>query len=151
MLPHRVAHNCLDPCPHPPCRYAYCANLTIIDTPGFILKARNGEADSTPDDIMRMVRQQAAPSHRLILFLQQSSVEWASSLWLHVVQEVDPTFSRTVMVARWACAVVVASGTRAKTIAAACTPRPGGIDATRAPSMQSHAARTSIPPAAQQV
>lgn len=79
--------------------YAYCANLTIIDTPGFILKARNGEADSTPDDIMRMVRQQAAPSHRLILFLQQSSVEWASSLWLHVVQEVDPTFSRTVMVA----------------------------------------------------
>lgn len=49
---------------------------------------------------MRMVRQQAAPSHRLILFLQQSSVEWASSLWLHVVQEVDPTFSRTVMVAR---------------------------------------------------
>jgi hypothetical protein len=32
------------------------------------------------------------PSRRLILFLQQSSVEWASSLWLHVVQEVDPTF-----------------------------------------------------------
>ncbi|GBF90887.1 hypothetical protein Rsub_03742 [Raphidocelis subcapitata] len=79
--------------------FAYCANLTIIDTPGFILKARNGEPDSTPDDIMRMVRQQAAPSHRLILFLQQSSVEWASSLWLHVVQEVDPTFSRTIMVA----------------------------------------------------
>ncbi|KIY98072.1 hypothetical protein MNEG_9891 [Monoraphidium neglectum] len=56
--------------------------------------ARNGEADSTPDDIMRMVREQAAPAHRLILFLQQSSVEWASSLWLHVVQEVDPTFSK---------------------------------------------------------
>lgn len=33
---------------------------------------------------------------RLILFLQQSSVEWASSLWLHVVQEVDPHFQRTV-------------------------------------------------------
>lgn len=38
--------------------------------------------------------------NRLILFLQQSSVEWASSLWLHVIQEVDPTFSRTVMVSR---------------------------------------------------
>lgn len=33
---------------------------------------------------------------RMILFLQQSSVEWASSLWLRVVQEVDPHFQRTV-------------------------------------------------------
>ena len=31
------------------------------------------------------------PACRLILFLQQSSVEWCSSLWLHVVQAVDPT------------------------------------------------------------
>jgi hypothetical protein len=37
-----------------------------------------------------------AAVRRLILFLQQSSVEWASSLWLKVVQEVDPTFQRTV-------------------------------------------------------
>eukprot|EP00873_Tetraselmis_striata_P043070 jgi/Tetstr1/463334/TSEL_008257.t1 len=79
--------------------YAFCPNLTIIDTPGFILKARNGERDTTPDDIMEMVKAQAAPQHRLILFLQQSSVEWASSLWMHVVQEVDPTFNRTVVVA----------------------------------------------------
>lgn len=33
---------------------------------------------------------------RLILFLQQSSVEWCSSLWMHVIQEVDPHFQRTV-------------------------------------------------------
>ena len=33
---------------------------------------------------------------RLILFLQQSSVEWCSSLWMHVIQEVDPNFQRTV-------------------------------------------------------
>lgn len=38
----------------------------------------------------------SCPPCRLILFLQQSSVEWASSLWLNVVQEVDPTFQRTV-------------------------------------------------------
>ena len=37
-----------------------------------------------------------APACRLILFLQQSSVEWCSSLWMHVVQEVDPNFQRTV-------------------------------------------------------
>lgn len=79
--------------------YAFCPNLTIVDTPGFILKGRNGEADSTPDDIMTMVKAQVAPPHRLILFLQQSSVEWASSLWLRVVQEVDPSFQRTVIVA----------------------------------------------------
>ncbi|GFH29330.1 dynamin-related protein 5A [Haematococcus lacustris] len=46
-----------------------------------------------------MVKAQAQPAHRLILFLQQSSVEWASSLWLNVVQEVDPGFQRTVFVA----------------------------------------------------
>jgi len=34
--------------------------------------------------------------NRLILFLQQSSVEWASSLWMHVVQELDPQYQRTV-------------------------------------------------------
>ncbi|KAK9825379.1 hypothetical protein WJX81_007027 [Elliptochloris bilobata] len=79
--------------------YAYCPNLTIIDTPGFILKAREGEGDTTPNDILSMVKQQAAPGHRLILFLQQSSVEWCSSLWMHVVQEVDPDFQRTVVVA----------------------------------------------------
>jgi hypothetical protein len=35
---------------------------------------------------------------RLILFLQQSSVEWANSLWIKVVAEVDPSFQRTVFV-----------------------------------------------------
>ena len=78
--------------------YAYCPNLTIIDTPGFILKvcfahssvclrfclpfavwhavptkqvsdmldvqARQGEGESTPDDILEMVKAQAAPPHR---------------------------------------------------------------------------------------
>ena len=44
-----------------------------------------------------MVKAECMPPHRIILFLQQSSVEWCSSLWLHVLQEVDPHFSRTVM------------------------------------------------------
>ncbi|MEW5303991.1 MAG: hypothetical protein WDW38_003211 [Sanguina aurantia] len=79
--------------------YAFCPNLTIIDTPGFVLKAKNGEADNTPEEIMNMVKAQAAPPHRMILFLQQSSVEWASSLWLRVIQEVDPHFQRAVIVA----------------------------------------------------
>lgn len=44
---------------------------------------------------------------RLILFLQQSSVEWASSLWLNVVQEVDPTFQRTVGEEERSCALAL--------------------------------------------
>ena len=47
---------------------------------------------------------------RLILFLQQSSVEWASSLWMHVVQELDPEFKRTVGPLPHACTAVVMQG-----------------------------------------
>lgn len=79
--------------------FAYCGNLTLIDTPGFILKARTGEAESMPDDIMAMVKDQISLPHRLIVFLQQSSVEWCSSMWMRVIQDVDPTFRRTVVVA----------------------------------------------------
>lgn len=49
-----------------PCRYAFCPNLTIIDTPGFILKAKAGEVENTPDEIMSMVKAQASPPHRCV-------------------------------------------------------------------------------------
>ncbi|KAL3508684.1 hypothetical protein ACH5RR_028085 [Cinchona calisaya] len=78
--------------------YAHCPNLTIIDTPGFVLKAKKGEPENTPDEILSMVKSLASPPHRILLFLQQSSVEWCSSLWLDSVREIDPTFRRTVIV-----------------------------------------------------
>ncbi|RAL45472.1 hypothetical protein DM860_014861 [Cuscuta australis] len=78
--------------------YAHCPNLTIIDTPGFVLKAKRGEPDNTPDEILSMVKSLATPPHRILLFLQQSSVEWCSSLWLDVLREIDPTFRRTIIV-----------------------------------------------------
>lgn len=62
-------------------------------------QAHKGEPASTPEQILAMVKEQCAPRHRIILFLQQSSVEWASSMWLPVVQEVDPALSRTIIVA----------------------------------------------------
>jgi hypothetical protein len=43
-----------------------------------------------------MVKAQCSPPNRLVLFLQQSSVEWCSSLWMDIIKEVDPTFQRTV-------------------------------------------------------
>ncbi|KAK2968440.1 hypothetical protein RJ640_004446 [Escallonia rubra] len=78
--------------------YAHCPNLTIIDTPGFVLKAKKGEPESTPDEILSMVKSLASPPHRILLFLQQSSVEWCSSLWLDAIRDIDPTFRRTVIV-----------------------------------------------------
>jgi hypothetical protein len=45
-----------------------------------------------------MVKTLASPPHRLILFLQQSSVEWCSSLWLDAIREIDPSFRRTMIV-----------------------------------------------------
>lgn len=78
--------------------YAHCPNLTIIDTPGFVLKAKKGEPENTPDEILSMVKSLASPPHRILLFLQQSSVEWCSSLWLDAIREIDPTFRRTVIV-----------------------------------------------------
>ncbi|XP_020265366.1 dynamin-related protein 5A [Asparagus officinalis] len=78
--------------------YAHCPNLTIIDTPGFVLKAKKGEPESTPEEILSMVKSLASPPHRVLLFLQQSSVEWCSSLWLDAIREIDPTFKRTIIV-----------------------------------------------------
>ncbi|KAK9078242.1 hypothetical protein SSX86_002299 [Deinandra increscens subsp. villosa] len=78
--------------------YAHCPNLTIIDTPGFVLKAKKGEPESTPEEILSMVISLASPPNRILLFLQQSSVEWCSSLWLDAVRDIDPTFRRTLIV-----------------------------------------------------
>nr|XP_043626693.1 dynamin-related protein 5A-like [Erigeron canadensis] len=78
--------------------YAHCPNLTIIDTPGFVLKAKKGEPESTPEEILSMVKSLASPPHRILVFLQQSSVEWCSSLWLDAIRDIDPTFRRTLIV-----------------------------------------------------
>ncbi|KAJ0250449.1 Dynamin-related protein 5A [Hirschfeldia incana] len=78
--------------------YAHSPNLTIIDTPGFVLKAKKGEPETTPDEILSMVKTLASPPHRILLFLQQSSVEWCSSLWLDAVREIDSSFRRTIVV-----------------------------------------------------
>ena len=63
---------------------------------------------------------------RLILFLQQSSVEWASSLWMHVVQELDPDFKRTVRPLSCACSAVLTQGkAHIRILAEVSSPSPG--------------------------
>lgn len=63
-----------------------------------VSQAKKGEPDNTPDEILSMVKSLASPPHRLLLFLQQSSVEWCSSLWLDAIRDIDPTFRRTIIV-----------------------------------------------------
>ncbi|XP_039013650.1 dynamin-related protein 5A-like [Hibiscus syriacus] len=64
--------------------FAHCPNLTIIDTPGFFLKEKKGEPENTPQEILSMMKPLTSPPHRILLFLQQSSVEWCSSLCIRV-------------------------------------------------------------------
>lgn len=74
--------------------YAGCANLNIYDTPGF----RLGGDEKLRDDIRRMVRRLIEPRHRIIVCLEQSTVEWANTVSRPIVQEIDPTFSRTILI-----------------------------------------------------
>jgi hypothetical protein len=98
--------------------YAHCANLTIYDTPGFRL---GGDVRRTltlyhktfthndplfsmsvqerlRGDIQRMVERLMAPSNRIIVCLEQSTVEWANTSSRPIVRRFDASFSRTVLV-----------------------------------------------------
>lgn len=95
--------------------YAHCANLTIYDTPGFRLGG-----DVRPQDIFtvspflcylnlfvsqerlrldiqRMVEKLMAPANRIIVCLEQSTVEWANTSSRPIVRRFDSQFSRTVL------------------------------------------------------
>lgn len=74
--------------------YAHCANLTIYDTPGF----RLGGDEKLRADIQRMVERLMQPANRIIVCLEQSTVEWANTSSRPIVRRFDPTFSRTVLV-----------------------------------------------------
>eukprot|EP01127_Copromyxa_protea_P016077 TRINITY_DN4719_c0_g1_i5.p1 TRINITY_DN4719_c0_g1~~TRINITY_DN4719_c0_g1_i5.p1 ORF type:complete len:420 (-),score=58.56 TRINITY_DN4719_c0_g1_i5:1350-2609(-) len=71
-----------------------CANLTIIDTPGF----RLGGDETLQRDIEEMVMELIRPPHRIIVCLEQSTVEWANTLSRPLVRRIDPLFTRTIIV-----------------------------------------------------
>nr|QYA18543.1 dynamin 1-like protein [Clandestinovirus] len=75
-------------------RFAKCANLTIYDTPGF----RLGGLESLRQDIENMVLKLIQPEHRIIVCLEQSTIEWANTNSRPFVQRVDPNLERTVVV-----------------------------------------------------
>ncbi|KAL6641265.1 hypothetical protein ACP70R_019446 [Stipagrostis hirtigluma subsp. patula] len=80
--------------------YAHCATLPSLTPQASCLRyrAKRGDAENTPSEIRSMVKSLVNPPHRLVLFLQQNSVECCSSIWLDVLKEIDPSFRRTMIV-----------------------------------------------------
>jgi len=56
--------------------YKYCSNLIIYDTPGF----RLGGDEMLTFEIEKMVRDIMRPEHRILICLEQSTVEWANTI-----------------------------------------------------------------------
>ncbi|KAL0490286.1 dynamin, partial [Acrasis kona] len=75
-------------------KYKYCANLTIYDTPGF----RKGTNDPLSPKIAKMVLKLIEPSHRVIVCLEQSTVEWCNTTVRPMIQKVDSQLERTIIV-----------------------------------------------------
>lgn len=73
--------------------YCNCANLTIFDTPGFRLHGDEHLASQIHEMVMDIIR----PPERIIICLEQSTVEWSNTTSRQLVEKVDPTFSRTIL------------------------------------------------------
>ncbi|KAJ9551433.1 hypothetical protein OSB04_015478 [Centaurea solstitialis] len=72
--------------------YAHCPNLTIIDTPGFVLKAKKGEPESTPEEILSMVKSLASPTHRILEFSERREVDSYLSASGYLGENTQPFF-----------------------------------------------------------
>eukprot|EP01111_Echinosteliopsis_oligospora_P012971 TRINITY_DN4538_c0_g1_i2.p1 TRINITY_DN4538_c0_g1~~TRINITY_DN4538_c0_g1_i2.p1 ORF type:complete len:733 (+),score=191.75 TRINITY_DN4538_c0_g1_i2:89-2287(+) len=69
----------------------HCAmpNLVIVDTPGF--QPENKE-------LRELIRSEMAPSNRIIVCLESSKTAWEGFTFTSLVNEVDPDWSRTIVV-----------------------------------------------------
>lgn len=65
-------------------RYKYCSNLTIYDMPGF----RKGETDPLGGKILHIVTKILQNPHRIIVCLEQSTVEWCNTQVRPIIQKV---------------------------------------------------------------
>jgi len=74
--------------------YRYSANLTIYDTPGFRLQGN----ERLKREIEEMNKAIMAPKHRILVCLEQSTVEWSNTVSRPIVRRVDPNFERTILV-----------------------------------------------------
>ncbi|KAL9653082.1 hypothetical protein ABK040_006301 [Willaertia magna] len=75
-------------------KYRYCANLTIVDTPGF----RKGETDPLSERIYKCVTSYIKKPNTIIVALEQSTVEWCNTQVRPIIKKYDPNFERTVFV-----------------------------------------------------
>jgi len=74
--------------------YINSSNLTIIDTPGF----RIGGDDKIKNDIKNMVKDLIKDQSRMIICLEQSTVEWANTVSRPFVVDFDQNLERTILI-----------------------------------------------------
>ncbi|KAL7714832.1 Dynamin like protein [Entamoeba marina] len=74
--------------------YKYSSNLTIIDTPGF----RIGGDQHIKYEIEEMVKELIQVKGRMVICLEQSTVEWANTVSRPFVLTLDPKLERTVLI-----------------------------------------------------
>ncbi|GKV11115.1 hypothetical protein SLEP1_g22396 [Rubroshorea leprosula] len=81
-------------------KYKYCPNLTIIDTPGLIAPApgrKNHALQNQARAVESLVRAKMQHKEFIILCLEDCS-DWSNATTRRVVMQIDPEFSRTVIV-----------------------------------------------------
>ena len=66
--------------------FCHCANLNVYDTPGF----RLGGDEKLRAEIMDMVLKLIEPKNRIIVCLEQSTVEWANTVSRPLVRSSPP-------------------------------------------------------------
>jgi hypothetical protein len=68
--------------------FCHCANLNVYDTPGF----RLGGDEKLRAEIMDMVLKLVEPKQRIIVCLEQSTVEWANTVSRPLVSSAPAPF-----------------------------------------------------------
>ncbi|KYQ94066.1 dynamin like protein [Tieghemostelium lacteum] len=74
--------------------FANCSNCSIFDLPGL----RKGGDDRLKHEILDMVKKLIEPKNRIIICLEQSTVEHVNSTSRPFVKKIDPDFSRTILI-----------------------------------------------------
>jgi predicted GTPase len=74
--------------------YKDCSNLTVYDTPGF----RKGLEDPLGQKIQNIVLNLIKPTNRVIVCLEQSTVEFCNTQVRPIIQQVDQNFKRTILI-----------------------------------------------------
>jgi GTPase SAR1 family protein len=75
-------------------QFKYCANLTVIDMPGFVIQGN----ERSVEKIRSMACNEMKPQNRIIVCLEESGRDWSLSIARPIVESIDPKLERTIIV-----------------------------------------------------